>query len=135
MAIIDVARIVSVVSVTRILAVIRPVMVKAESKSYMHSSPFPQRESSGVISEPRCRLLAALRTDAQLKKGRSPPCPLRPLGSGGTNSALRSVTRWSSVSVGPRAIDRHVCCLRAKLGAIGRYIETIPTGGYRLVLR
>ena len=37
--------------------------------------------------------------------------------------------------IGPRAIDRHVCCLRAKLGAIGRYIETIPTGGYRLVLR
>jgi hypothetical protein len=38
MVIIDVARIVDVVSVTRILAVIRPVMVKAESKSYMHSS-------------------------------------------------------------------------------------------------
>src|SRR6202007_1945729 len=30
--------------------------------------------------------------------------------------------------IGPRAIDRHVCCLRAKLGAIGRYIETLPTG-------
>jgi hypothetical protein len=36
--IIDVARIVDVVSVTRILAVIRPVMVKADSKSYKHSS-------------------------------------------------------------------------------------------------
>jgi two-component system phosphate regulon response regulator PhoB len=35
--------------------------------------------------------------------------------------------------VGPRAIDRHVCCLRAKLGPIGRYIETIPSAGYRLV--
>jgi two-component system phosphate regulon response regulator PhoB len=35
--------------------------------------------------------------------------------------------------IGPRAIDRHVCCLRAKLGPLGRYIETIPTAGYRLV--
>jgi two-component system phosphate regulon response regulator PhoB len=35
--------------------------------------------------------------------------------------------------IGPRAIDRHVCYLRAKLGSIGRYIETIPGTGYRLV--
>jgi two-component system phosphate regulon response regulator PhoB len=35
--------------------------------------------------------------------------------------------------IGPRAIDRHVCCLRAKLGPLGRYIETIPSVGYRLV--
>lgn len=55
-----------------------------------------QRESSGVISEPRSRQLAALRADSQLEKGRSPPRPLRPLGSGGTDSALRLVTCWSS---------------------------------------
>ena len=35
--------------------------------------------------------------------------------------------------IGPRAIDRHVCCLRAKLGSLGRYIETIPSAGYRLI--
>jgi two-component system phosphate regulon response regulator PhoB len=35
--------------------------------------------------------------------------------------------------IGPRAIDRHVCHLRAKLGTVGRYIETIPGTGYRLV--
>jgi two-component system, OmpR family, phosphate regulon response regulator PhoB len=35
--------------------------------------------------------------------------------------------------VGPRAVDRHVCCLRAKLGPLGRYIETIPSAGYRLL--
>jgi two-component system, OmpR family, phosphate regulon response regulator PhoB len=35
--------------------------------------------------------------------------------------------------IGPRAIDRHVCYLRAKLGPLGRYIETIPSAGYRLV--
>jgi two-component system, OmpR family, phosphate regulon response regulator PhoB len=35
--------------------------------------------------------------------------------------------------IGPRAIDRHVCFLRAKLGPLGRYIETIPSAGYRLV--
>jgi two-component system, OmpR family, phosphate regulon response regulator PhoB len=34
---------------------------------------------------------------------------------------------------GPRAIDRHVCYLRAKLGPLGRYIETVPGTGYRLV--
>ncbi len=34
------------------------------------------------ISEPRSRELAALRADSQLEKGRSPPRPLRPLGSG-----------------------------------------------------
>ena len=35
--------------------------------------------------------------------------------------------------IDPRAIDRHVCYLRAKLGPLGRYIETIPSAGYRLV--
>jgi two-component system, OmpR family, phosphate regulon response regulator PhoB len=35
--------------------------------------------------------------------------------------------------IGPRAIDRHVCFLRAKLGPLGRYIETVPSEGYRLV--
>jgi two-component system, OmpR family, phosphate regulon response regulator PhoB len=35
--------------------------------------------------------------------------------------------------IGPRAIDRHVCYLRAKLGPLGRYIETIPSAGYRLI--
>ncbi len=35
--------------------------------------------------------------------------------------------------IGPRAIDRHVCYLRAKLGPLGKYIETIPSAGYRLV--
>jgi len=35
--------------------------------------------------------------------------------------------------IGPRAVDRHVCYLRAKLGALGRYIETVPSAGYRLV--
>jgi two-component system, OmpR family, phosphate regulon response regulator PhoB len=35
--------------------------------------------------------------------------------------------------IGPRAIDRHVCYLRAKLGPLGRYIETVPSAGYRLV--
>jgi two-component system, OmpR family, phosphate regulon response regulator PhoB len=37
--------------------------------------------------------------------------------------------------IGPRAIDRHVCYLRAKLGPLGRYIETVPSAGYRLVHR
>jgi hypothetical protein len=32
--------------------------------------------------------LAALRADSQFEKGRSPPRPLRPLGSGETDSAL-----------------------------------------------
>jgi two-component system phosphate regulon response regulator PhoB len=36
------------------------------------------------------------------------------------------------LEVSPRAVDRHVCCLRAKLGPLGRYIETIPSAGYRL---
>ena len=40
--------------------------------------------------------LAALRADSHLEKGRSPPRPLRPLGSGGTGCALRLVTCWSS---------------------------------------
>jgi two-component system, OmpR family, phosphate regulon response regulator PhoB len=35
--------------------------------------------------------------------------------------------------VSSRAVDRHVCCLRAKLGPLGRYIETIPSAGYRLL--
>ncbi len=35
--------------------------------------------------------------------------------------------------IGPRAVDRHVCFLRAKLGPLGRYIETVPAAGYRLV--
>lgn len=35
--------------------------------------------------------------------------------------------------IAPRAIDRHVCCLRAKLGSFGRYIETVPSAGYRIV--
>ena len=48
------------------------------------------------ISDPRSRKLAALRADSWLEKGRSPPRPLRPLGSGGTDSALRLVTCWSS---------------------------------------
>jgi hypothetical protein len=34
--------------------------------------------------------------DSPLEKGRSPPRPLRPLRSGGTVSALRLVTCWSS---------------------------------------
>ena len=37
------------------------------------------------------------------------------------------------LEVGPRAVDRHVCCLRAKLGPLGRYIETIPSAGHRLL--
>jgi two-component system, OmpR family, phosphate regulon response regulator PhoB len=37
------------------------------------------------------------------------------------------------LEVGPRAVDRHVCCLRAKLGPLGRYIQTIPSAGYRLL--
>jgi two-component system phosphate regulon response regulator PhoB len=41
---------------------------------------------------------------------------------------------WDNDSeIAPRAIDRHVCCLRAKLGSLGRYIETVPSTGYRLV--
>jgi two-component system phosphate regulon response regulator PhoB len=41
---------------------------------------------------------------------------------------------WESdLEIGPRAIDRHVCGLRAKLGLLGRYIETVPSAGYRLV--
>jgi two-component system, OmpR family, phosphate regulon response regulator PhoB len=41
---------------------------------------------------------------------------------------------WENDSeIAPRAIDRHVCCLRAKLGSLGRYIETVPSAGYRLV--
>jgi two-component system phosphate regulon response regulator PhoB len=35
--------------------------------------------------------------------------------------------------IGPRAVDRHVCYLRAKLGPLGHYIETVPSAGYRLV--
>jgi two-component system, OmpR family, phosphate regulon response regulator PhoB len=41
---------------------------------------------------------------------------------------------WDNDSeTAPRAIDRHMCCLRAKLGSLGRYIETVPSVGYRLV--
>ena len=41
---------------------------------------------------------------------------------------------WDNDSeIAPRAIDRHVCCLRAKVGSLGRYIETVPSAGYRLV--
>lgn len=41
---------------------------------------------------------------------------------------------WATdLEIGPRAIDRHVCYLRAKLGTIGRYIETVQSTGYRLV--
>jgi two-component system, OmpR family, phosphate regulon response regulator PhoB len=41
---------------------------------------------------------------------------------------------WSTdLEIGPRAIDRHVCFLRAKLGPLGRYIETVQSAGYRLV--
>jgi hypothetical protein len=49
---------------------------------------------SGFISDPCSRGLAALRADSQLKKGRSPPRPLRPLARG-ADSALRLVTCWS----------------------------------------
>src|SRR5271165_2892185 len=35
--------------------------------------------------------------------------------------------------IGPRAIDRHICFLRAKLGPLRRYFETVPSAGYRLV--
>jgi hypothetical protein len=48
MVIRDVARIVDLVSVTRILAVIRPVMVKAESKSYM---ALPEKSADGVSAK------------------------------------------------------------------------------------
>jgi two-component system, OmpR family, phosphate regulon response regulator PhoB len=37
------------------------------------------------------------------------------------------------LEVSPRAVDRYVCCLRAKLGPLGRYIETIPSAGYCLL--
>ena len=57
---------------------------------------FAEAKSSGFISDPRSRQLAALPADSQLEKGRSPPRPLRPLGSGGPDSALRLVTCWSS---------------------------------------
>ena len=41
---------------------------------------------------------------------------------------------WATdLEIGPRAIDRHVCYLRAKLGTIERYIETVQSTGYRLV--
>jgi two-component system phosphate regulon response regulator PhoB len=41
---------------------------------------------------------------------------------------------WDNDSeIAPRAIDRHVCCLRAKLGPLGRYIKTVPSAGYRIV--
>jgi two-component system, OmpR family, phosphate regulon response regulator PhoB len=41
---------------------------------------------------------------------------------------------WDADSeIGPRAVDRHVCYLRAKLGAIGQYIQTVQNTGYRLV--
>jgi two-component system, OmpR family, phosphate regulon response regulator PhoB len=44
------------------------------------------------------------------------------------------VNLWENdLEIGPRAVDRHVCCLRAKLGATGRYIQTVQNAGYRLV--
>lgn len=36
------------------------------------------------------------------------------------------------VSAGGRAVDRHVCALRAKLGPCGRLLETVVGVGYRL---
>jgi len=50
-----------------------------------------------------------------------------------TREQLLNVVWDRDLEIGPRAIDRHVCCLRAKLGPLGRYIETIPSVGYRLV--
>jgi hypothetical protein len=55
-----------------------------------------QRKSSEFISNLRSRQSGALGADSQLEKGRSPPRPSGPLGSGGTDSALRLVTCWSS---------------------------------------
>jgi hypothetical protein len=59
-------------------------------------SPFAPAKPSGFISDPCSRQLAAAPREFKLEKGRSPPRPLRPLGSGGTDSALRLVTCWSS---------------------------------------
>jgi two-component system phosphate regulon response regulator PhoB len=50
-----------------------------------------------------------------------------------TREQLLNVVWDRDYEIGPRVIDRHVCCLRAKLGPLGRYIETIPSAGYRLV--
>lgn len=37
-----------------------------------------------------------------------------------------------SVHVLSRTVDSHICSLRRKLGALGHYIESIPSAGYRL---
>ena len=51
---------------------------------------------SGIhLQTPFLRISCAPR-GSQSEKGRSPPHPLKPLGSGGTDSALRLVTCWSS---------------------------------------
>jgi two-component system, OmpR family, phosphate regulon response regulator PhoB len=50
-----------------------------------------------------------------------------------TREQLLSEVWEMDLEVGPRAVDRHVCCLRAKLGPLGRYIQTIPSAGYRLL--
>jgi DNA-binding response OmpR family regulator len=50
-----------------------------------------------------------------------------------TREQLLNYVWDNNPEIGPRAIDRHVCYLRAKLGPLGRYIETVPSAGYRLV--
>lgn len=38
-------------------------------------------------------------------------------------------------SVTDRTVDKHICSLRQKLGACGRYIQTVPSFGYRFLAR
>src|ERR1700747_992180 len=56
-----------------------------------HATP-DYRVAGSSLAEYGPRQLAALRADTQSEKGSSPPLPLRPLGSRGTDSALRLVT-------------------------------------------
>ncbi len=41
----------------------------------------------------------------------------------------------NNVHVLDRTIDSHVCSLRKKLGACGKYVESIPSAGYRFLSR
>ena len=108
-------------------------------RSLLRRAPLPPAEVNirhfGITVYPESRLcrvngkeirLTRLEFDLLLEFLRNPQ---RVLTRGGLIDA-----RWTgSSSRGARAVDRHICALRVKLGACGNLLETLVGVGYRLM--
>ena len=115
------------------------VLLLARLHSLLRRVPLPEAEASfrhcGMAVYPESRLcradgkevrLTRLEFDLLVEFLRNPQ---RVLTRGGLIDAL-----WSGDSSrGARAVDRHICALRVKLGRCGGLLETLVGVGYRLM--